>query len=145
MVVSYIAYYNARGYNNYMVSVGLLSWWYGDGLKMRVKSAIEKSAELADFFSINILIRTLFNPYKQISASERASNISDALLVFFDKFISRFVGFFARLIIIIVGVFAFTFQQITHLVTIIGWIIIPLMPIIGLILMFSGWNLSWII
>ena len=145
MVVSYIAYYNARGYNSDMISVGLLSWWYGDGLKMRYRSSIEKTAELIDFFSISILIRTLFMPYKQISANERATSIGEVLNVFFDKFISRVVGFFARILIIISGMISFIVQQIIHLITIIGWLVIPLMPVIGLLLAISGWSLSWII
>ena len=128
-----------------MISVGLISWWYGDGLRIRYKSAIEKTAELFDFFSIGILIRTLFSPYKQISANEKAESISQSAGVVLDKFVSRIVGFFVRLLIMISGVIALLVQQIIHVVTIIGWLVIPFMPLIGVILAISGWGVPWTI
>ena len=51
-----------------MFIVGLLGWWYGAGWRERARMIIERLAKAYDFFSLDLLIKTLFAPFRQISA-----------------------------------------------------------------------------
>lgn len=86
------------------------------------------------------LVRTLFKPYRQISAeaaSEHAS-LDIKFHMFLDRLISRTVGFVSRLFLLIAGVIIIIFSGIISLILIILWPLIPLAPIAGIILALVG-------
>ena len=126
-----------------MFLVGLLSWWYGDGLFARIRTIKNRIASVLDFFSIFILIRTLFSPYKQISAAGDFDKSETWLQIFADKLISRLIGFFARVSLIIIGVIAIIFQILFSIILIIFWLILPIIPVAGLIMYVIGWIPEW--
>ena len=140
-----MVYYNVRGYNSDMFLMGILSWWYGNGWISRVHMIKDRLTSLADFFSVGLLASTLFAPYKQISAENVAGSLNDQMHAFFDKLISRFIGAFVRGFMILIGLVAMSLQIIFGFVVLIFWLVIPLFPIIGLILMVIGWVPQWII
>lgn len=125
-----------------MFLVGLLSWWYGSGLLKRLELMKTRLTSSADFFSIGLLITTLFSPYKQISAQETGENISERFRAFFDKLLSRFIGAFIRTFMIIFGSIVILIQLIFSIFTIVLWLFIPLFPAISVLLMMSGWVLK---
>lgn len=120
---------------------GILSWWYGGGLAMRLNKIKEHLAASIDFFSISSLLSTLFAPYKQISAqnSSSASNFAVQIRAFIDKTISRIIGAFARSFLVIFGLVTIFLQLIIEVVFVAIWIIMPVAPIIGALLMVIGW------
>lgn len=126
-----------------MFLVGLLSWWYGDGLFARIQSIKARLAAVFDFFSIFILIKTLFAPYKQISAGGNYDKSETWLQVIADKLISRVIGFFARVFLIIAGLLVIIFQLLFSAGTIIFWLVLPIVPVAGLILFVIGWVPEW--
>ena len=97
-------------------------------------------SSLTDFFSMNSLIRTLFKPFRQISADTASADSSLDLKfhMFLDRLVSRIVGFFSRLILLITGCIIIILGGIISLVLIVMWPFIPLIPIAGIILTITG-------
>lgn len=134
-----MVYYNLSGYNSNMFLVGILSWWYGEGLMNRPKIMKRRLVSSADFFSINLMVSTLFAPFRQISAGQVSGPIDYQIRAFFDRLISRFIGAFMRLSMIIAGVLSIIFQAVFGLITVIIWVLLPLAPVVGLIVTITGW------
>lgn len=124
-----------------MLFTSFISWWYGAGWKLqalKVERGIEK---LIDQFSIPGLLATLFAPFRQISAgAARANAPLDAKFhLWLDRTFSRFMGAFIRLCTIFAGVVALFFAAIVGFLRVVGWPLLPLLPIIGLLLSVTGW------
>lgn len=122
-----------------MFLTGIFSWWYRDGLKMRIgllKTQLESSA---DFFSIGILASTLFAPFRQISAGQVSGPFEVRFRAFIDRLISRFIGALIRGFMIVFGLIAICIQFVGNVIIIALWLAAPAFPVIGLILMVIGW------
>lgn len=100
-----------------------------------IKQRLESSADL---FSVGLLAATLFAPFRQISAGRVSGPIGDQLRAFTDRLISRVIGAFVRSFMIIVGTLVIFMQLFFGTLVLILWLIIPLMPVVGLILMVIG-------
>ena len=125
-----------------MVIVGFFLWWYGDGWARQVRLAREHIVNFFDYFSIDLLIRTYFSPFRQISAGSVQGPIGLQIRAFFDQLVSRVIGATVRGLMIVVGAITILLTILIELVRIILWAVVPLAPIIGLIVMFTGW-LPW--
>jgi hypothetical protein len=128
-----------------MFLVGLLSWWYGDGFIARIHLIVNRLNRIGDFFSVSILAKTLFSPYKQISAGQKLDASETKFEVLIDKIISRLIGFFARMSLIIIGCLAMAFECLFGVAVIIFWLIAPIVPVAGLIMYVIGWVPIWTI
>ncbi|MEI6850602.1 MAG: hypothetical protein WCK26_01385 [Candidatus Saccharibacteria bacterium] len=126
-----------------MFLVGILSWWYGVGFISGVKNIKERFAISIDFFSLGLLFKTLFAPYKQISAGNVSGPIGDQMHAFFDRTVSRLVGSFVRTFMIIFGLVAMFAQAVFGVLFLFIWLVIPFLPAIGLIIMVIGWVPQW--
>lgn len=123
-----------------MVIAEMFFWWYSAGWGVFARKLKGKFANVVDFFSMPSLIKTLFKPYRQISAAGVSGTVSldVKFRAFLDKLISRIVGFFARLILLIVGTFLMILCAVFGLIMIVVWPILPLLPIAGIVLAVSG-------
>lgn len=126
-----------------MVIVWALSWWYGAGWKARLAQLREQLLVSYDFFSIGLLVRTLFAPFRQISAGKVAGPLDVKVRAFFDRLISRVIGAFVRVVLIITGSIWLGLQVVFGGLVLIGWAFMPIVPLIGFIAMLSGWVPSW--
>jgi hypothetical protein len=117
----------------------MLSWWYGAGWIARARLIRERIASTVDYFSISLLLRTLFSPFRQISAGKVNGSIGVKWRAFIDRTISRVIGAFVRIIIIAIGIVTITAYSVIGLVTLVVWAVIPLFPFIGFLLFISGW------
>ena len=125
-----------------MFIVGLLGWWYGPGWQQAARRVIARLAGTADFFSIGLLLRTLFAPFRQISAGSVRGSLSVVLHAWLDKLISRLIGAMVRSAMIVTGVLILALQGLVGGLLIIGWLFVPLLPLVGGILAAIGW-LPW--
>ena len=125
-----------------MFIVGILSWWYTAGWKQRFQALTERLLSTADYFSIDLLLKTLFAPYRQISAGQVRGPIGVQLRAFFDQLLSRIIGAIIRTFMIIIGLVCIFFYLLIGLLLLIFWAVVPLIPIIGMLLFFAGW-LPW--
>lgn len=86
-----------------MFLVGIFQWWYGNGLLQYIRQSFLGVLRTADFFSVGLLLKTLFNPFRQISAAPVGGDLSVQLSAFFDKMFSRVIGAVVRSMVIIIG------------------------------------------
>lgn len=126
-----------------MFLVGLLQWWYGRGWTSEATRVGHRLKSTAAFFSVGELAATLFAPFRQISAGPTGGAIGAQLRGFVDKTISRIVGFFVRLITILVGTVAVIAQSLLGAIILLMWVVLPLLPVVGLLLFAIGWVPVW--
>lgn len=126
-------------YNRVMVIVGLFLWWYGAGWKERFLMVRDNIATLYDYFSLDLLIRTLFAPFRQISAGRVRGPIGVQLRAWFDRLISRVIGAIVRSMVIVIGIFALVVAAVIGMIRLIAWPLIPVSPIIAVVFALIGW------
>lgn len=119
-----------------MAITEMFLWWYSSGWKVFVGKLKTALSSITDFFSMGSLVRTLFKPYRQISAetARDGASIDIKFHMFLDRLISRIVGFFSRLTLLLVGIIIIIFGGIISFILVILWPIIPLLPIVGIVL-----------
>ena len=122
-----------------MFIVGLFSWWYGAGW-LRCMAAVRGGlANIYDYFSLDLLLRTLFSPFRQISAGGVRGPIGVQLRAMLDNLISRVIGAFVRTVVIIFGTIALLISCLVGLLRIMLWPFIPVLPVVFVIFALSGW------
>ncbi|HEX6415998.1 MAG TPA: hypothetical protein VFZ62_00550 [Candidatus Saccharimonadales bacterium] len=122
-----------------MFIAGMLSWWYGQGWRQRFSRLGEKLASTMDYFSIDLLLRTFFSPFRQISAGKVRGPLGVQMRAFFDRLISRVIGAMIRFVMIIIGSLAIAIHAVIGLLGVVLWALIPVAPIIGIVLFMMGW------
>lgn len=126
-----------------MIIVWALSWWYGAGLAAQIAALRERLLSSYDYFSIGLLAKTLFAPFRQISASNVRGPIGVQLRAFVDKLISRIIGSIVRTMLIITGILWMIVVVLVGLLMLLLWLIFPFAPLLGFIAMISGWVPQW--
>ena len=66
-----------------MIVVGFFAWWYGAGWWQRITMVWGKLVSVFDYFSIDLLVRTWFAPFRQISAGAVDGPIGVQIRAFF--------------------------------------------------------------
>lgn len=122
-----------------MFIVGLAKWWYTLGWKGRVRAVGQSLLGVYDYFSIDLLIRTLFAPFKQDSAGRVDGPMNVQMKAFFDQLTSRLIGAVMRTILIVVGSVTLLLVTIWGLVRLVIWPIVPSLPAVAVVLAMSGW------
>ncbi len=123
-----------------MAVAEIFLWWYASGWRSFIQKNLNAVSSITDFFSMDSLVRTLFKPYRQISAENANTNSSLDLKfhMFLDRLVSRFVGFCSRLILLLAGSIVIIVGGIFCVILVILWPFIPLLPIAGIVLTIMG-------
>lgn len=122
-----------------MLFVSLIKWWYTDGWRQRAKLISVRLDGVIDYFSVDLLLKTLFSPFRQISAGRVDGPLGDQLRAFADRLVSRLIGAVVRTLILLVGLVAISVYAVGGLVILVLWLFVPLLPIVGTVLAASGW------
>ena len=128
-------------YNTLMILAEVFAWWYTTGWMRLVHGAGARIQSVVDFFSIPILLATLFDPFRQIDAGKVHGSLQDELRAFGNRLFSRIVGFFIRTITVMCGLVCVALITIVGLLQLLLWPLLPLAPIIGFIVTLAGWTL----
>lgn len=119
-----------------MLFIEFFSWWYTRGYA-RLATTLQSSLRAIWYiFSIPILLKTLFAPWKRIQteAGKGLQNIFRAML---DNIVSRAVGFTIRLFTIIAALICIIVMIVVGMIMLIVWpflpFSIPVLIIMGLI------------
>ena len=115
------------------------SWWYGEGWKRQVSRVSNRMAGLLDTFSFDLLIRTWFSPFRQISAGAVQGPIGVQIQIIIDKIVWRFIGAMIRTVMLFVGVLAIIVVGVLCIIQLVVWPLLPFGPIVGVVLMMTGW------
>ena len=102
----------------------------------------ERLVATTDFFSIGLLARTLFAPFRQISAGGVRGPLGVQMRAFFDRLISRLIGAMVRTAMIFTGCVAVALQALCGGIIAVGWLFVPALPLVGVVLTVIGW-LPW--
>lgn len=122
-----------------MVIMGFFSWWYSDGWKRCVQRIRSGLMSLYDYFSFDLLLKTLFSPFRQIDAGQVRGSLEDKMKAFGSRLFSRLFGAFLRTFVMMIGVVAIIFALVIAIIRLIAWPLLPLLPIVFLIFAMSGW------
>lgn len=78
------------------------------------------------FFSISVLLKTLFSPWQKLDESyKRGFNLNAIFETFVVNVLMRIVGFFIRITMIVVGTLTWIITLATSIVTFMVWIFLP--------------------
>ena len=116
-----------------------ISWWYGEGWRRQVTLLQQRLAKIVDLFSIDLLLKTLFMPFRQISADQVSGSLSVKYRAFIDKLVSRVIGAVVRTITILTGTLVLGAYIIGGIAWLLAWPLVPLLPVLGVIMSVSGW------
>jgi hypothetical protein len=122
------------------MTIILLNWWYTSGLKQQFSLIQRRLLITSDFFSISQLLRTLFNPFRQISVVNLRPDapVDVRFRAWGDKLLSRFIGAFMRTCLIFIGILALLFQLLFGFLMILLHLALPFLPLLCLIYFFIG-------
>ena len=121
-----------------MLFVSLIRWWYSDGWRLRAQKMSSKLDGVIDYFSIDLLLKTLFQPFRQDGAGRVEGSLDVKMRAFADKMISRMLGAIIRLFILVFGLIAIALYVLYTLVVLVTWFFIPLAPLVGVVLAVLG-------
>ena len=125
-----------------MLILSIFTWWYGAGLKEQILKIRMLFVKVNDQFSLKLLFKTLFQPFRQISAGSVDGALEVKIRAWFDRLVSRIIGAFIRSGVIFAGVISIFFVAVISLLRIIFWVILPILPFVGIFLM-SEVGIPW--
>src|SRR5664279_5513590 len=82
-----------------MIALEILTWWYRQGWTAVAKNAEQRFFKVSHLFSVPILVRTLFAPWRRIITYPGAS-IDAKVRAMGDNMVSRVVGFTVRTMVL---------------------------------------------
>lgn len=104
-----------------------------------MKLISDRFLNLYDLFSFDLLVSTLFSPYRQISAGRVEGSLEVQFRAFLDRLISRMIGAMIRTVVLISGVLCLLIVAIFSVCELLIWAFLPIAPLIGLVLAVVGW------
>jgi len=123
-----------------MMIVALFSWWYGAGWGQRSRRVGVRIQLALEMFSVSLLLKTLFDPFRQISAGQVRGSFDMRMHALGDRLFSRVFGAVVRSLFICIGIVYALLTGLFGVVELALWPAIPLLPVIGLTLMLTGWK-----
>ena len=122
-----------------MFIVGLLKWWYSAGWNLRARMVMDGLDRTIDYFSIGLLLRTMFSLFRQDGAGSVDGPLTAKMEAFAGALISRFIGAGIRTVVLLIGCISIAGRALLGLLVLLGWALVPVLPIIGFIVMTTGW------
>lgn len=117
-----------------MIVLDMLAWWYTTAWVAVLHAAYRRTASVLEAFSVILLAKTLFAPFRQIDAGGVRGPIDVQLRAWFDRTFSRFFGAGIRTVMIITGCISAIATFLANIIWAAVWLVLPILPIFGLIL-----------
>lgn len=121
-----------------MQFLAFFRWWYGAGWLDQFELSRLRLRKIGDYFSIGLLFRTLFQPFRQISAGSVRGGLDVQVRAWLDRLISRAIGGMVRLVMIIIGSVWWCFSMMIAIVWLFVWIFVPVLPFVAFALTQGG-------
>lgn len=104
------------------------SWHYSRGIHDTVVLWSNIIWFLSHFFSLSLLISTLFSPWKRLQEKRKAGfDIEDVLSVFLVNILMRILGFLFRITLITLGLLFLTLALLAMVLHLAIWILFPIL------------------
>ena len=113
----------------------MLRWWYGTGWLGELTRQAKRLDRVEDYFSFGQLVKTLFQPFKQIDAGTRRGGLGVQLRALLDRGMSRVVGASARFVLLFIGVLWWIVSALIGACWLFVWPLLPVAPLVGAVLM----------
>jgi hypothetical protein len=94
------------------------------------RRAVLRIAGVLDFFSIGLLLKSLFAPFRQISVGRVQGSLDTKMRAWADRQISRGIGAMVRLAVIFFGLLATLMMVIVGVALLILWPLVPIVPFV---------------
>lgn len=121
-----------------MLLLTFFRWWYGAGWKQQISDYQARVRRVSEIFSIDILLKTLFAPWKQIVTHAHADqSLKAKQQAFVDNIVSRVVGFWVRLFTLIAGILTITLVVVIGFILVVLWPLIPALPAVFTVISLS--------
>jgi hypothetical protein len=105
----------------------MLRWRYSEGFRWVAQSYAQRMKRVERDFSVRIIIKTLFAPWKQMTSSVTSHNFFQALV---DNTVSRLIGFIVRLFVLIAAGIVIIFVTTIYSAIFVIWPIMPLLVVV---------------
>lgn len=102
----------------------LLAWWYLKGWVQAWHEIPETLYKVQQAFTLPVLFRTLFSPWKQITSSGGRS-LDEKIRSMIDNLLSRAVGFFVRFFVLLAALFTLATVTVFTVMLAVVWPAIP--------------------
>ncbi len=89
---------------------------------------------MLEFFSVGLLARTLFAPFRQISVGKVQGSLDTQLRAWADRQISRAIGALVRLAVICFGLLATAIMLVVSLALLLLWPFVPVVPFLAVMI-----------
>lgn len=103
----------------------IVVWWYGEGWRRVSRAIFGGLKEIEQTFSVSQLARSMFAPWRRIT-SYGGRTIDEKVRAAIDNLVSRVVGFFTRLIVLMAALLAMVLVVCFGSLVAIVWPLIPL-------------------
>jgi hypothetical protein len=122
----------------------MLTWWYFGGLSDQFGRIKKMLAKVNDQFSIPLLLKTLFYPFRMIDADKvYGPSLGDKIKAWADQMISRMIGGAIRIVVVIIGIIVLAVTVVISMLRMALWVALPILPIIVLVGSII-WGMIWI-
>src|SRR3989344_2720017 len=104
-----------------------LSWFYSKGVEYYIISWKGTLAYFVHFFSLSLLIKTLFSPWKRLIVVDTSPgfNLQSKFETFMFNLISRGIGAMVRFTLFWVGIILISFVAVGGAIGVFFWLILP--------------------
>ncbi|HSH55572.1 MAG TPA: hypothetical protein VK983_01960 [Candidatus Limnocylindrales bacterium] len=116
-----------------MITLELIRWWYGPGWKLVYDHAIGRFERVSHLFSVPILVRTLWAPWRRIVTHPGAS-LEARMRAAGDNFVSRLVGFTVRMMVLVAAGVLLAGSVVLSGVFLVAWPLVPPL-VVGLLVL----------
>lgn len=120
-----------------MLALNLFAWWYGQGWLAVVRGAQKRMVKTARAFSVPILLRTLFAPWRRIITYPGAS-LEAHMRAFADNLVSRAVGFTVRIFVLIAAGLGLAVMGVVAVFEMLAWPLVPLAIVVAIVKGLAG-------
>ena len=117
-----------------MLVVAFFRWWYGPGWRDNAGRLRRRLISTYLEFSVPILVRTLFSPWRRI-ISYGSGSLGERARAGVDNIVSRFVGTGVRLLALSAAVIILSLNVLLGGIWLILW---PLLPVAGPVMIAWG-------
>ncbi len=125
-----------------MLAMALVSWWYTTAWMGLAQSVEQRLGRVLNFFSVGLLARTLFDPFRQIAAMHtQGASLGVMMRAWADRLFSQCVGFVMRSIFIFLGMISTIFVMLFGVMQLLLWPCVPLLPLVAVLGLLLGWKL----
>lgn len=108
-------------------------WYYSSALRDLAALWLNFMWFIVYFFSIPLLLRTLFSPWRRMTDTYRRGSIEDLMSTFVMNVMTRVFGAMVRSVIILMGILFLLLGIVVFCIGIVTWLMMPVGSVFALL------------